>query len=178
MGCEKSTQLESPFFVRALKSWHRISAVSIGWPAYPQEFSSCPREAADDVQLRWSRKSAPSAASLWRRLRSPREKVQRARQDLVHPAMMPAAQSTNFGTDIRHVPARSCAMGKHGGGAQIELCSAGLGFRGPRDGGTIANRFLTSFRRSNVIAIALGVFAATIRRISGIQNEFTRNNAR
>jgi hypothetical protein len=42
---EKSAQLESPFFVRGLRSWHRISAVSIGRPAYPQEFSSCPREA-------------------------------------------------------------------------------------------------------------------------------------
>jgi len=31
--------------VRGLRSWHRISAVSIGRPAYPQEFSSCPREA-------------------------------------------------------------------------------------------------------------------------------------
>ncbi len=31
--------------MRGLRSWHRISAVSIGRPAYPQEFSSCPREA-------------------------------------------------------------------------------------------------------------------------------------
>ena len=38
---------------RRSKFWHRIPAVSIGsigWPARPQEFSSCPRGAADRLR--------------------------------------------------------------------------------------------------------------------------------